>query len=240
MGRGLGGDQPHIAAGAAPISPSPDRPLQQVLHATVPPKRVEQCFFPRKFPAIAQPTMYTISGRQHVTPGDFQFMKEIGIEPSGLDDPFPCPLPPPPPPEATIPKLTEEDPRWLLNLGLMLEHEVKPKFVPPKTLREYLARYPTGIREAVGEVAKELGLALPDGDLDDMAQDLIVMVLDFAALGLEDIVEMYAFHPPVRPGESRSAHFRDYMRLRVMACVQVMLQSEPTGTDDSSNKSNTN
>ena len=89
-----------------------------------------------------------------MTLGDFQFMKEIGIEPSGLDDPFPGSLPPPPPPKLPIPKLAEEDSRWLEDLRVAWEHEVEPDFVPPKTLPEYLARFPTGIREAVGEVAR--------------------------------------------------------------------------------------
>ena len=42
----------------------------------------------------------------------------------------------------------------------------------------------------VGEAAKRLGLDLSDDDMDDMAQDLIAMFLDFAANGLEDIFEM--------------------------------------------------
>lgn len=54
-----------------------------------------------------------------MTNGDFQFMKEMGIEPCGLDDQFPNSLPPPPPPEAPIPRLTEEDARWLQNLGVL-------------------------------------------------------------------------------------------------------------------------
>lgn len=78
----------------------------------------------------------------------------------------------------------------------------------------------------------ELEIAVPDGGLDDLAQDIVQMFLEFKAVDLEDVVAMYPYHKPVRPGERRSAHFRDYMRLRVMACVRVMLQSEATGTDD--------
>jgi hypothetical protein len=95
-----------------------------------------------------------------------------------------------------------------------------------------LVRYPNGVRGAAEAATKELGLDLSDDDLDDLAQDIIVMLLDFAVSGLEDIIEMYAFHPPMRPGECRSAHFHDYIRFRVMACVLAMLQTKPTGKDD--------
>jgi len=135
-----------------------------------------------------------------MTDGDREFMKEVGIEACTLYDPFPPSLPPPSPPEAPIPKLTEEDACWLQKLGVMWEHEPEPDFIPPRTLREYLTRYPNGIREAVGQAANELGIALPEGGLDDLAQDIAQMFLGFAALDLEDIVAMYQFHRPVRPG----------------------------------------
>jgi hypothetical protein len=82
-----------------------------------------------------------------MTYDDRKFMKEVGIDPRSLGDPFPSPLPSPPPSEAPIPNLTEEDARWLLNFGVMWD-EPEPAFIPPKTLPEYLVRYPTGIREA--------------------------------------------------------------------------------------------
>ena len=68
------------------------------------------------------------------------------------------------------------------------------------------------------------------GDLDDLAEDIVQMVLDFAALGLEDIVEMYAFHPPVRPG---GFTFPDYTKFRVKACVKTVLQNRMTRTKNS-------
>jgi hypothetical protein len=176
--------------------------------------------------------MYTVVGRKSMTSGDIQFMKEMGLDPWSVDGPFPRPLPPPPHPEATIPKLTEEDEQWLQNLGVMWEQDPEPDFEPPSTLREYLVRYPNGVRGAAEAAAKELGLDLSDDDLDDLAQDIIVMSLDFAVSGLEDIVEMYAFHPPVRPGGCRSRHFHEYVRLRVLSIVLAMLETKPTGTDD--------
>ncbi len=130
---------------------------------------------------------------------------------------------PPPsrlPPGPLIPSLTEKDARWLLNLGVMWEREPEPDFMPPKSLREYLVRYPKGIREAVGEVAKELEADLRNFyDLDDLAQDIVVMFLELLEEDLEDIVEMYPLQPPMRRGGCRSAHFHEYIRLRVRAAV---------------------
>jgi hypothetical protein len=166
-----------------------------------------------------------------MTNGDLQFMKKMGIEPSGLDDLFPRPLSPPQPPEVPIPKLTEKDACWLQNLRVAWEHEPEPEFIPPKTLPEYLGRFPTGIRQAVGEVAKEMGLAVPDDGLDVLAMDIEQMFLDFLAAHLEDVVAMYPFHQPVRPGACNSAQFHAYMRMRVAACVPVVLRNDPTGTD---------
>lgn len=165
-----------------------------------------------------------------MTSGDFQFMKEIGIEPSGSDDPSPIPLPPLPPPEAPIPKLTEEDARWLQDLTVAWEQDPEPGFIPPKTLREYLVRFPQGVREAVGEVAKELGVALPDGSLDDLAQEITQMFLDFVAADLEDVVAMFPFDKSFRPGagENGSAKFQRYVRFRVKAAVQALLNLDPS------------
>jgi len=154
-----------------------------------------------------------------MTYGDRKFMMEVGIEPCTLDDRFPRPLPPPLPPGPVIPSLTEKDACWLLNLGVRWEREPEPDFIPPKSLREYLARYPNGIREAVREAAKELEADLRNFyDLDDLAQDVVVMLLD-SSTDLEDVVEMYATCPPPRPGRCRSQHFHLYIRLRVRAAV---------------------
>jgi hypothetical protein len=174
--------------------------------------------------------MYIMGGRQHMTDGDLQFMKDVGIEPSGLDDPFPTSLPPPPPAEAPIPKLTEEDSRWLQDLRVAWEHEPEPEFVPPKTLREYLTRFPNGIREAVGEVAWEMGLAMSGGGLDDLTQEITQMFLDFAALGFEDVVALYEFHRTLRP---EGFSFPDYMKFRVKACVETVLQNRMTSSESS-------
>jgi hypothetical protein len=165
-----------------------------------------------------------------MTYGDRKFMMEVGIEPCTLDDPFPHSLPPLLPPEPLIPSLTEKDACWLQNLGVMWEHEPELGFIPPGTLHEYLTRYPSGIREAVWDVAKELEIALPDSGLDDMAQEIMQMFLDFAALGLEGVVALYEFHRSLRLG---GFSFPDYMRFRVKACVETVLQNRMTSTENS-------
>jgi hypothetical protein len=158
-----------------------------------------------------------------MTHGDRKFMMEVGIEPCTLDDPFPRPLPSPLPPGPLMPRLTEKDACWLLNLGVMWEREPEPDFMPPKSLREYLARYPTGIREAVEVAAKRLGLDLPDDDLDDLGQDIVVVFLE-SSTDLEDVVEMHVTCPPPRPGRCRSQHFHHYLKLRVRAAMLTLLR----------------
>ncbi len=154
---------------------------------------------------------------------DSQFMKEMGIEPCHLDDPAPSSLPPPLPPEAQLPSLTEADARWLLNLGVILEEDPEPGFVLPKTLQEYLARYPGGIREATGKAAEELGLDFTEGYLDGLALEILKMFLGFEKADLEDIVEMYAYPPPMPPERYMSVRFHGYIRHRVRAALPVVL-----------------
>jgi hypothetical protein len=163
-----------------------------------------------------------------MTDGDMEFMRKLGIVPCRLGA-SPSFSPQPPPTEVPIPKLTAEDARWLLNLGVVWEHEVEPDFIPPKTLREYLACFPTGIREAVEAVAHEMGLALRDSGLDNLAQEITRMFFDFAALGLEDIVELYGFYKSMHPGECGATGFHAYIRFRVAACVPVVLRDDPLG-----------
>ena len=116
--------------------------------------------------------------------------------------------------------------RYLLRV--MWEQEPEPEFIPPPTLPEYLGRYPHGVREAVGEVADELGLALPHGGLDDLAQEIKEMFIGFDEEGLEDVVALFPFHQSLRPGFS----FHDYMRFRVKACVETVLQNRMTDADN--------
>ena len=162
-----------------------------------------------------------------MTDGDRQFMKGAGIEPCDFHGLLPHALTPPPRSGLAILSLTEKDARWLRNLGILWEQEPEPDFVPPRTFKEYLNRYPNGIREAVEGVARELGLARSHEGLDGLARDIIAMFHDFVAGDLEDIVEMYPFHGLVGPGEDGAAHFRSYIRFRVRAGVKTLLNYEP-------------
>ncbi len=96
-----------------------------------------------------------------MTHSDSQFLKGMGIEPCSLTGPFPRPPPPAEPPGAWyIPFVMVGEETWLLNLKILWEQEPEPGFVPPKTFKEYLARYPNGVREGVGWRAKRLELTL--------------------------------------------------------------------------------
>ena len=131
-----------------------------------------------------------------MTYSDSQFMRAMGIEPCGLSDPFSIPL-------------------W--------EQEPELDAKPPKTFREYLVQFPNGIREAVTIAAKELELTLSHDELDDLAQDVIVMFLDFT-VDVEDIIEGYSLSPSSSPGECRSEHFNNYIRIEVTLGVQTLVE----------------
>jgi hypothetical protein len=163
-----------------------------------------------------------------MTHDDIQFLKVVGIDPSCLGDPLAGPFTPLPPAEPPVPKLPEDDSRWLRNLRVVWEHETEPEFEPPKTLSEYLDRFPHGISEATLAVANEMGLRLTDGSLEDLAQEIKDMFVGFDEEGLEDVVALFPFHQSLRPGFS----FHDYMKFRVRACVPVVLQNRMTDADN--------
>jgi hypothetical protein len=167
-----------------------------------------------------------------MTLGDIQFLKAMGIDPRSLGDPFPTSLPPPPT-EAPIPKLAEEDSRWLQNLRVIW-NETEHDGIPPKTLREFLTRCPTGMRQAVEAVASEMGLALPDGGLDDLAQKIKEMFIGFDEEGMEDVIAMFPFDTFFRPRPEApiSANFQTYVKFRIRACVPVALRNRMSGTDN--------
>lgn len=157
-----------------------------------------------------------------MTKRDIQFLKAIGVEPIIPDDPVPSPLPAALPPGPLFPSLTVRDANWLLSFGVMWEQEPEPGFTPPDNLREYLARYPNGVREAVAQSARELRIALPE-DVEALAQDVTEMFLDFCT-DLEDIVERYRSQPPTPCGECRSEHFHRYIRRRLKAGLLTLLR----------------
>ena len=156
-----------------------------------------------------------------MTSNDTKFMKEIGIEPCDLDKPFQPSLRLHLP-EVLTPTLADKDFLWLLNLGVIWGPDPTPEFVPPENLREYLDRYPSGIRNAVEEVARELKLRLSDDKLDDLAQQIIVMFLEYAE-SEDDLVEAYSLSPPPQPGENRRVHFHTYFNRCMRAGLLTQL-----------------
>ena len=164
-----------------------------------------------------------------MTHDDIQFLKAVGINHCSLGDLLTGPLTPAPVTEAPILKLTGEDARWLQTLRVAWEHEVEPEFVPPTTLREYLVRFSDGVRQAVGEVAREMGLAMLDGGLDELALEVTQMFTGFVEADLEDVVALHGFHRSLHP---EGLSFHDYMKFRVRACVPVVLQNRMSDTDN--------
>jgi hypothetical protein len=70
---------------------------------------------------------------------------------------------------------------------------------------------------------------VPDGGLDDLTEEIVQMFVGFVAAELEDVVAMYDFHRSLRP---EGFSFPDYMKFRVKACVETVLQNRMTDTGD--------
>lgn len=147
---------------------------------------------------------------------DILFMKQVGNEPCD-----------PTAPEAQTPSLPEKAAHPLANLMVMREQEPEsePGFELPKTLPEYIARYPDGILEATKLAARELRL-VPMGGFDGWAKGITEMFLGFLQLGLEDVVAMYAFPLRPIPGGCESERFHNYIGQRVKAALPVLLRDE--------------
>ena len=157
-----------------------------------------------------------------MTINDTKFLKEVGIEPCDLHKPFQPSLPLQPR-ESPILPLAEQDISWLLKYGVFWGPDPESGFVPPRNLREYLSRYPNGIKNGVEKIARELKRGLSRHELDDLARQITIMFLDFA-LGGEDIVETYAQSYAPEPGKDRSGHFHDYFNLCVMGAMLNFLE----------------
>jgi hypothetical protein len=94
--------------------------------------------------------------------------------------------------------------------------------VLPKTLPEFLTKYPGKFREMTALAAKRLGLSPAADSLDGMAHEIVKTFLMFKEEGLEDIVEMYITAPPRLPGQSIADHFFSYMQMRTDALFPVL------------------
>jgi len=102
------------------------------------------------------------------------------------------------------------------------EYETNSAFVLPKTLPEFLAKYPGKFREMTALAAKRFGLSPAEDSLDEMAHEIVKTFLMFREEGLEDVVEMHITAPPRSPGQSLSDHFFSYMQMRTDALFPVM------------------
>jgi hypothetical protein len=107
----------------------------------------------------------------------------------------------------------------LIPEGIEYEH---PGFVLPKTLPEFLAKYPDKFREMTALAAKRFGFSHSDDSLDDMAHEIVKTFLMFREEGLEDIVAMYISASPRLPGQSLADHFFSYMQMRTDALFPVL------------------
>ena len=103
-----------------------------------------------------------------------------------------------------------------------IEFETNSGFVLPKTLPEFLAKYPGKFREMTALAANRFGLSPADESLGEMAQEIVDTFLMFREEGLEDIVEMYITAPPRLPGQSLEGHFWGYLQGRTDALFPVM------------------
>lgn len=103
-----------------------------------------------------------------------------------------------------------------------IEFETNSGFVPPKTLPQFLAKYPEKFREMTALAANRFGLSPSDDSLEDMTQEIVKTFLMFKEEGLEDIVAMYITAPPRLPGQSIGDHFASYLQMRVDALFPVM------------------
>ena len=124
-----------------------------------------------------------------MAPGDSEFLRQVGILPCVLHDPFPKPMPPPTSRPIYIPSLTQFDAKFLGSLLVSWEPDPEgPDFTPPPNLESYLAKYPRGIYEALIEICTALKVSPMYGlTFEDVTKKFVEMYRDFA-VDLEDIV----------------------------------------------------
>ena len=86
-----------------------------------------------------------------------------------------------------------------------IEYETNSGFVPPKTLPEFLAKYPGKFREMTALAAKRFGLSPADDSLDDMTDEIVKTFLMFKEEGVGRYCRDVS--SPPRPG-CRASHLR--------------------------------
>jgi hypothetical protein len=96
-------------------------------------------------------------------------------------------------------------------------------YTPPRSMQEYLARYPMGISAAVRSEAPRLGYGLTGDDVRLLTGKVVELLREPVEGGPEDSVGMYAAVGPPSPHEDAEGHFVGYMRLRVMAALPKIM-----------------
>ncbi len=149
---------------------------------------------------------------------DTEFLRGMGIAPCP-DLPDPYFRDPPSPPD--IP-LTEKDLALLGGMHIQgWSRDTSPAtgrtapYVPPRSMREYLARYPMGVSAAVRSEAPRLGYRLTEDDVRLLTRRVIGLLREPVEDGPEDSVGMYAAvdpPPPPPPPPARRARAPDRQR----------------------------
>jgi hypothetical protein len=152
---------------------------------------------------------------------DTEFLKGMGIAPCpDLPDPY---FRAPHGPQDI--SLTEEDLALLRGMrikgwpGSGCQARASTPYVPPRSMPEYLARYPMGISAAVRKEAPRMGYRLTEEDVRDVVKEIVWELRKPVEGGPEDSVGMYAAVTPPSPYEDAEKHFTGYMHLRVMAAL---------------------
>lgn len=147
---------------------------------------------------------------------DNKFLKEMGIAPCPLPDPYF---------RAGGPGLTADDERFLEEVHVTFS----AKFTPPRDMGEYLARYPLGVAEAARSESILLGYSLTGKEVRGLAEEVVAVLRAPVEGGTEDSIGMYAAVRQPGPGDDRELHFLNYVRLRVLAALPPLLGEEEIG-----------
>jgi hypothetical protein len=151
---------------------------------------------------------------------DNRFLKSLGIVEDAIEDPYfrGMPIAPETPPLT----LTQKDIDLLGGMKISWFGPVEEEYVPPKSLKEYLAKHPHGIYVAVRSAAKEFGYETNESNLTAWANSIIRMFKEFEEENLEDVIEMYTTAPARRPDQTVWEHFDAYVKFRVRAALPVL------------------
>ena len=162
---------------------------------------------------------------------DAEFLRNAGIEPCPLDDPFArCPTPEETPWRET-PPFTTHDEKWLSSCGTTWEPEPELGFRSLSTSLEYVAKYPGRIRATVEETFNDLMIMLPQGHtFNDFLQEVIADFVQGSKEG-DDLARVCANSRPPKPGACKSAHFHALVKHWVEGIAMTLYPPPIPGLD---------